>query len=42
MKRDMEADEKFEWDMTAIVMTVLFIVLVLALVGAFAPFDHAT
>jgi hypothetical protein len=42
MKPDTDPNEEFKWDMTAVVMTVLLIVLVLALVGAFAPFDHTT
>jgi hypothetical protein len=42
MKRDRKIDEKFTWDMTAIILRVMVIEVVLALIGAFAPFGHAT
>jgi len=42
MKPDPEPNEQFEWDMTAISLLALFVVLVLGLISAFGPFDHAT
>ena len=40
MKRDTEADEKFEWDMTAVLLLVIAIVVVLVIVMSVGPMGH--
>ena len=41
MKPERNPDEKFEWDMTAIILLVLLIVLILVLAVAFGPLRHS-
>lgn len=40
MRSTKDADEKFEWDLTAVVLLVLLIAFVLVAVMAFGPFGH--
>lgn len=42
MKPDRDADEKFEWDVTAVILLVLFIMFVVVLAIAFGPLGHRT
>lgn len=42
MKRDTNADEKFEWDMTAVLLLVLVIMFLLVIVMSFGPLSHTT
>lgn len=42
MKPDKNADEKFEWDMTAVILLVLLITLVLVVAMSFGPLGHRT
>ena len=42
MKRDNDADEKFEWDMTAITLLVLVIVFLVVVAMSFLPLGHTT
>lgn len=42
MKRDNDADERFEWDMAAITMLVLLIMFVLVALLAIGPLGHTT
>ena len=40
MKPERDADEQFEWDMTAGILLVLFIMFVLAVGIGFGPWSH--
>ena len=40
MKPDRNADDKFEWDMTTVLVLVLLIAFVLVMVAAFGQFGH--
>ena len=42
MKRDTNADEKFEWDMTAVLLLVIAIVVLLVIVMSVWPLGHRT
>ena len=42
MKRDTEADEKFEWDMTSVLLLVIAIVFVLLIMMSVGPMGHRT
>jgi hypothetical protein len=42
MKLDRNADEKFEWDMTAVILLVMLIMFVLSAASAFGPLGHTT
>jgi len=42
MRPDKDADEKFEWDMTAVMLLVMVIMFVLVAVIAFGPLGHTT
>ena len=42
MKPETDADEKFEWDMTAVILLVLLIMFVLAAGIAFGPLGHVS
>lgn len=42
MRPDRDADEKFEWDMTAVILLVFVIMFVLVMAIAFGPRDHTT
>jgi hypothetical protein len=42
MKPDPDGDEKFEWDMTAVVLLVLVIMFLMFVVMSFGPFGHTT
>jgi hypothetical protein len=42
MNPDQDADEKFEWDMTAIMLLVLLILFALITVIAIGPLGHTT
>jgi hypothetical protein len=40
MKPETDADEKFEWDMTAVMLLVLFILFVVMTLVAIGPLGH--
>ena len=42
MKRDTNADEKFEWDMTAVLLLVIAMVILLVIVMSVGPMGHRT
>lgn len=42
MKSDESTDEKFEWDMTAVMLLLLAVVFLLVIVMAFGPLGHTT
>jgi hypothetical protein len=42
MKLDTNADEKFEWDMTAVLLLVIAIVILLVIVMSVGPMGHRT
>lgn len=42
MRQARSTDEKFEWDMTAIVVVLLLVGFLLLIVEAVGPFGHAT
>ena len=42
MKSDKSPDEKFEWDMTAVMLLLLAIVVLLVIAMSFGPLGHTT
>lgn len=42
MKRDTKVDEKFEWDMTAVLLLAIAIAVLLVFVMLVAPWGHRT
>jgi hypothetical protein len=42
MRRDTNADKKFEWDMTAVLLLVITIVVLLVIVMSVGPLGHRT
>ena len=42
MRRDTNADEKFEWDMTAVLLLVIAIVILFVIVMSVGPMGHRT
>ena len=42
MRRDINTDDKFEWDMSAVLLLLIAIVVLLVIVMSFGPMGHRT